>query len=1027
MATNSEIASFLSQDLEPVFWTPELLDRPSAWWGHVPFAFWLVAAAKPRRLVELGTHHGVSYTAFCEAVVRLKLDTRCSAVDTWAGDPHAGLYGDEVYAEFKTFHDSRYGAFSDMLRQNFDAAAAHFPDGSIDLLHIDGYHTYAAVRHDFETWRAKLSSRAVVLFHDTNVRRDDFGVWQFFAELKAQFPAFEFLHAYGLGVVQVGPDAPEAVKALCALGDAPAVRLRQIFSALGARWSRDNEERRALITRVENLEEVVAGERLDAAAFKSKISAAIAERDAAIAGKDAEVAQLHERNAQAEATIAEKQALLQEAWHHLDRMNASPWWRFGMWVTELIQNLLRFIKNLQLPLRVEFAPLTRNLRNASIALHGDAAIDFPSVVAPEVSIIIPAYRGLADLEACLRSLSFHRATEPSFEVIVLDDCPDEPVLSAIPSSDGLIKITNEKNLGFLRTCNRGAAAARGHILCFLNSDTVVSAGWLRSLVEALAEVPKAAIAGGMLLNADGTIQDAGWRILEDGWGYSIGRGDDPRNGSYTYRRSVDCVTGACFVVTRRVWNDLGGFDTAYAPAFYEEFDLAFRAQARGLQVIYEPRSRVLHLGSASYGAEQRDQLSAINHAKFCERFADVLRKHPSDKVDEFTLRHASGEGTVLLVIDDRVPQPDQHAGDVTMSVYLTMLATDGWRVVFGPMNGQAEGLSAEALERQGIELIRAPITIEEWLTKYGKHVREVWLARPEVAKKMLSPLRVHTDAHITYYTHDLHHLRLQRQAELHSDSKLKVVAAEVKVLECEIFHSVDRVTTPSAAEAEIVRRLSSGTPVTVLPPYHYDDSEIWTRDAEHFAAFSDVVFVGGFPHSPNVDAAIFIANEIMPLVWRERPDVRLLLIGYAPPAKVQALAGPRIMVTGQVPKLEPFFDAARVFLAALRYGAGVKGKIVQAMRLGLPVVTTPIGAEGIGIEPGFNAMVAEDASGLARCVLELLHDAERCAALSKAGAELVRHQFSRAAARSALNEVFTTPRCDGCGSDRLIGPPLKEI
>ncbi|MGA2843262.1 MAG: methyltransferase domain-containing protein, partial [Steroidobacteraceae bacterium] len=639
---------------------------------------------------------------------------------------------------------------------------------------------------------------------------------------------------------------------------------------------------------------------IDASETVRQASILNAELAARVRQLEADVAHVR----QLEADVARKDTQIAEYLYHLGRINASPWWRFGMWLTRhLSPNRVR----------VKLHPPARNLRKDFIVSHGDAAIYFPQVTEPEVSIIIPAYRGLADLEACLRSLSVYRATEPSFEVIVLDDCPDEPVLSAIPSSGGLIKIANEKNLGFLLTCNRGAAVARGHILCFLNSDTIVSAGWLRSLVEALDEVPRAAVAGGMLLNVDGTIQDAGWRILADGWGYAIGRGGDSRNGAYTYRRSVDCVTGACFVVPQKVWNELGGFDTAYAPAFYEEFDFAFRAQALGLQVIYEPRSRVLHLGSASYGAEQRDQLSSINHAKFCERFADVLRKHPLDTADEFTLRHASGEGPVLLVIDHSVPQPDQHAGDVTMSRYLAMLATAGWRVVFGPMNGRAEGPAAEALERQGIELIRAPVTIEEWLTKYGKHVREVWLARPEVAKEMLAPLRAHTDAHITYYTHDLHHLRLQRQAELHADPELKAKAAEVKALECKIFRSVDRVTTPSAAEAEIVRHLSPETPVTVLPPYYYDAAEICTYDARHFTALSDVVFVGGFPHPPNVDAALFIAKEVMPLVWRKRPEVRLLLIGYAPPAEVQALAGPRIVVTGQVPKLEPFFDASRVF------------------------------------------------------------------------------------------------------------------
>ena len=677
------------------------------------------------------------------------------------------------------------------------------------------------------------------------------------------------------------------------------------------------------------------------------------------------------------------------------------------------------------PALVEAPPPARDLRDAFIAWHGRTAIHFPPLTAPEVSVIIPAYRGLADLENCLRSLALHRATEPSFEVILVDDCPADPVLRAISDSGGLIKIANTENLGFLLSCNRGAAAARGRFLCFLNSDTIVSAGWLRTLVEALTEIPSAALVGGMLLNVDGTIQDAGWRMMENGWAHPIGRGGDPRDGAYTYRRPVDCVTGACFIIPRLLFEELDGFDPLYAPAFCEEFDLSFRARARGLQTIYEPRSCVVHLGSASYGAKRRDQLSSINHAKFSKRFAEVIRKHPWDTADEFALRHASGEGPVLLVVEDGIPQPDRHAGYVTISRYLSMLATAGWRVVFRPMDGRADGPHAEALERQGIELIRAPRTIEEWLVEHGRHVREVWLARPEIAEKLIGLMRTHTGAHIAYYTHDLHHLRLEREAGLSGDPAVRAEAARVRALEQAVFRAVDHVTSPSEAEAEVIRHLAPETSVTVLPPYHYEAEEICARDAAHFTGLSDVVFVGGFPHIPNVDAALFTANELMPLVWRERPDARLVIVGHAPPPEVRALACSRVVVTGQVPKVEPFLDHARVALAALRYGAGVKGKTVDALRLGVPVVTTPIGAEGIGIEPGCEAIVAEDAETLADGVLGLLRDPQRCAALSAAGAELVRRRFSRAAARTAIGEVFRTPRCGICGSGALIAPPLE--
>jgi O-antigen biosynthesis protein len=242
-AYNLDFSILTSREFEPAFWTPERLDRHSAWWGHVPFAFWLVANIEPRLLAELGTHHGVSYTAFCEAVLRRRLATKCYAVDTWTGDPHAGAYEEDVYADLKKFHDKRYASFSQLVRRTFDEASGDFPDGSIDLLHIDGYHTYEAVRHDFETWRPKLSDRAVVLFHDTNERQQDFGVWRFFAALKQEVPVFEFLHSHGLGVAAVGAHAPEAAKWLCGLAaEAEIVAVRERFSLLGARWEAVREK-----------------------------------------------------------------------------------------------------------------------------------------------------------------------------------------------------------------------------------------------------------------------------------------------------------------------------------------------------------------------------------------------------------------------------------------------------------------------------------------------------------------------------------------------------------------------------------------------------------------------------------------------------------------------------------------------------------------------------------------------------------------------------------------------------------------
>ena len=177
-----------------VFTRPVRLVDPPSWVPHIPFAFWLIDALRPRTVVELGTHTGVSYSAFAQAVQILGLDAATYAVDTWKGDHQAGFYGEDVFEEWASFHDDHFCAFSRLVRSTFDEALSKFPDGGVDLLHIDGLHTYEAVRQDFESWFPKLSNRAVVLMHDTNVREADFGVWRFWAEIASRYPSFAFAH-----------------------------------------------------------------------------------------------------------------------------------------------------------------------------------------------------------------------------------------------------------------------------------------------------------------------------------------------------------------------------------------------------------------------------------------------------------------------------------------------------------------------------------------------------------------------------------------------------------------------------------------------------------------------------------------------------------------------------------------------------------------------------------------------------------------------------------------------------------------
>lgn len=655
-------------------------------------------------------------------------------------------------------------------------------------------------------------------------------------------------------------------------------------------------------------------------------------------------------------------------------------------------------------------------------------IRFPADAPPRVSVIIPVYGNAPELRACLRAMAATVGSEPPFEVILADDKPDDRATADVPPSPGLRILDNPENLGFLRTCNRAAAragaGAGAEFLLFLNSDTLVQPGWLRALVAAADAEPRAAIVGSMLLNTDGTIQDAGWRILGDGWGHPLGRGATTEGSAHTYRREADCVTGASLLVRRSAFEALGGFDDAYAPAFYEEFDLAFRARARGWLTLYEPGSRVVHLGSASYGAAERDRLSARNHGAFVERFADRLRRQPWGDTPEFLLRRLGDPGPAILVVDDTLPRPDRHAGAVTLTQYLGLMAGAGWRVVFAPYDGVSDSAASLPLRDMGIEVLPGGAeAIAAWLAENGRHLRNAWVARPGVAPFVLPAIRAHSSAFVAYYTHDLHHRRLRQEATLTGNPAILLEAEETERAEVAIFRGVDCVMSCNEEESEIIRGLSPGTRVVTVPPYYVAEEDAPPRDAARFAALRDIVFVGGFPHLPNVDSALFTAREVMPLVWERVPDARLVLVGYAPPPEVRALADdPRIVVTGQVPDLAPCFLGARLSLAALRYGAGVKGKVVQALAFATPLVTTPVGAEGLGLEPGEHALVAEDAAGLAEAAVSLLLDADRCASLGAAGQRFIRGRLSRTAMRRTLDEVYGGECCRVCGSTRFTSP-----
>jgi radical SAM superfamily enzyme YgiQ (UPF0313 family)/GT2 family glycosyltransferase/MoaA/NifB/PqqE/SkfB family radical SAM enzyme/glycosyltransferase involved in cell wall biosynthesis len=649
-------------------------------------------------------------------------------------------------------------------------------------------------------------------------------------------------------------------------------------------------------------------------------------------------------------------------------------------------------------------------RSAPVAIVHDGldggALLFNASPSPDVSIIIPLYKHYEDTMACLRSISQNSGAGYTYEIIAPDDGIDEPIAHLLPMANGLHASLNERNLGFVWNCKTAARQAKGRYLLFLNSDTLVGPDWLAPLVRIADSDDKIGIVGAKLLNPDGTIQDAGWSVLANGWGVPIGRNGDASEERYNYVREVDCVVGACLLTRRSLYEEVGGFDPIYAPAFYEEFDYAFTLRSRGYKVMYQPASQVVHMGSASYGVEMRDRLSAINHDKFARKWDLALQSQPASCEDEFLVRESVGHRPIILCIDDKLPEYDRHAGGLTIDQYLTLLLRMGWRVVFAPFDGEPREPYAQRLRQKGIELVTARTGLADWLDKHGRHLSVVWTARPEATYSLLPLLRDKTQARILYYTHDLHYLREQRRYEIERDPSILVTAATVRNWEFSIFSSVDRIMSPSEEEAQIIRQEISGADVVCIPPYLYPPGSGNLKTPDDFKPLQDIVFVGGFPHLPNVDAALWLVNEIMPLVWAEEPEARLLLIGNAPPPQIETLRGPHVVVTGMVPDLAPYFENARLSVSPLRYGAGVKGKIVTAMQSGVPIVTTSLGAEGIGLTDDHHALIADDGRALSDRITRLLREPETCARLANAASTLIEERFSETAGETIMKRIL---------------------
>ncbi|MBU6199661.1 MAG: glycosyltransferase, partial [Xanthomonadaceae bacterium] len=625
----------------------------------------------------------------------------------------------------------------------------------------------------------------------------------------------------------------------------------------------------------------------------------------------------------------------------------------------------------------------------------------PASAAPRVSIVIPAFNKIDYTLACLRSLAAHPGVA-AFETIVVDDCSSDATAERLAHVEGVRVIRNAQNLGFVGSCNAGAAEARGEYLAFLNNDAVVEDGWLDALLRVFDEEPAAGLVGAKLVYPDGRLQEAGGIVFADGSGWNYGRFENPADPRFEFRREADYCSGAAILLRRDLFDKLGGFDARYAPAYYEDTDLAFAVRAAGKKVFYEPRAVVVHFEGVTAGTDTGSgmkRFQTINRGKFLEKWNAELARQPapiSDAKDAEAAANFRTRGHVLIV-DSYTPTPDQDSGSLRMLNLMRLLREAGHAVSFLPDNRAHAGKYTQALQALGVKALYHPFVSDPvaWLRAYGKSLTAVILSRHYVAANYVGLVRLYApQARLIFDTVDVHHLREQRAAELSGNVEQATQAARTRAQELKLMRECDITLVVSAAEKELLAREVQGVRIEVLSNVH----EVRGCRRE-FGERRDLVFVGGFQHPPNVDAVQWFVNEIFPRVRAALPEVVFHVIGSKAPKAILELAHDGVQVHGYVEDIVPFMDGCRLALAPLRYGAGVKGKINMAMSCGLPVVATTPAAEGMHARNGENLLVADAPEDFAAAIVRAYGDAALWQKLSDNGLANVREHFSFDAAR----------------------------
>jgi len=628
---------------------------------------------------------------------------------------------------------------------------------------------------------------------------------------------------------------------------------------------------------------------------------------------------------------------------------------------------------------------------------------------PLVSIIIPVHNNFNYTYNCISSI-LDSEKSLSFEIIISNDNSNDETTflktKYFKNNKNILVYNNHKTYNFLLNCKRATKRARGKYILFLNNDTKVHKEWLTYLLKIIENDEKVGMVGSKLIYPDGLLQEAGGIVWSNGECLNYGRGSNSDFPEYNYVKEVDYISGTSIIIRKFLWDKIGGFDKRFIPAYYEDTDFAFELRKLGYKVMYQPLSVVEHYEGISNGKELISGIKKYqvkNKIKFIDKWQKELK---NQVLETFMARDRCFNKSRIFVIDRFVPNFDKDAGGRCCFMYLNLYQRLGLQVTFLGNDFQKIEPYTTILQQKGMEILygdtyKNETYLENWFKENLKYFKFVYLQRPDIGQKYIDLIRKYFSGKIFYFAHDLHHIRLAREYNITHDKNKYIESETVKQIEMEIFNKVDIIHVVGDFEYNYLKEKFENKIIRNIPLFIYENN--YDMIEKDFSKRNGLIVVAGLLHAPNADGVLWFAKEIYPKIIDKFNEIVWYIVGSDIPDEIKNLESKNIIIKGFLSdeELHLLYQKCRIAIAPLRFGAGVKGKILEAAHNQIPIVTTSIGGEGL--DKSLGAFIVEDnAEKMAKIICELYEDFPKLKQMSDSGKLLIEKYFSLDKAKEIL-------------------------